>query len=112
MWNNISNTTHDKLTGFSGDGDFVMTNFNDETVRFKPVVEEETNPIRKILLEVKDALEDKGYEPVNQLVGYLLSGDPTYITSHRNARNLIRRVERDEILEELVKAYVGDSKDN
>ena len=89
-----------------------MTNFNDETVRFKPIVEEDVNPIRKVLLEVRDSLEAKGYDPVNQLVGYLLSGDPTYITSHRNARNIIRRVERDEILEELVKTYVTRNKEN
>ena len=53
-------------------------------------------------------LKEKGYNPINQLVGYLLSGDPTYITSHRNARALIRKLERDEILEELVRAYVKE----
>jgi uncharacterized protein (UPF0297 family) len=53
-------------------------------------------------------LQEKGYNPINQLVGYLLSGDPTYITSHNNARGLIRKLERDELLEELVKAYVKD----
>ena len=80
--------------------------FNNETVKFRAVTEEETNSISKVLKEVNLALKEKGYDPVNQLVGYLLSGDPTYITSHRNARNLIRRVERDEILEELVKEYL------
>lgn len=53
-----------------------------------------------------NALKERGYDPVNQLVGYLLSGDPTYITSHQNARNIIRQVERDEILEELVRSYL------
>ena len=49
----------------------------------------------------------KGYNPINQLVGYILSGDPTYITSHKNARNLIRSVERDELLEKMLKNYIG-----
>ena len=58
------------------------------------------------LISVYDSMREKGYDPVNQIVGYLLSGDPTYITSHNNARYLISRVERDELLEELVRAYV------
>ena len=53
-----------------------------------------------------ESMREKGYDPVNQIVGYLLSGDPTYITSHNNARYLISRIERDELLEELVRAYV------
>ena len=63
--------------------------------------------IREVLLEVSHALKEKGYNPVNQLVGYLMSGDPTYVTSHKGARNLIRRLERDEILEELIRHYLG-----
>ena len=59
-----------------------------------------------VLREVYAALKDKGYNPISQLVGYLLSGDPAYITSHMGARNLIRRFERDELLEELLKHYV------
>lgn len=59
-----------------------------------------------ILANVHQALKEKGYNPINQLVGYLLSGDPTYITSHNNARMLIRKLERDELLEELVRAYL------
>ena len=59
-----------------------------------------------ILRQVYQALTRKGYNPVNQIVGYILSGDPTYITSYENARSLIMRVERDELLEELVKFYV------
>ena len=62
-----------------------------------------------MLTKVYEALKERGYDPVNQLVGYLLSGDPTYITSHQNARNLIRQVERDEVLEELVRSYLGTS---
>ena len=62
--------------------------------------------IRGIISEVYSALEEKGYNPVSQMVGYILSGDPTYITGHKNARSLIMKVERDEILEELMKVYV------
>ena len=66
------------------------------------------NPIsvEDILQQVYIALKDKGYNPVNQIVGYIMSGDPTYITSYNNARSLIMKVERDEILEELMAAYV------
>ncbi len=59
-----------------------------------------------ILMKVYKALETKGYDPINQIVGYILSGDPTYITSYQQARTLIRRLERDEILEELVRNYI------
>ncbi|ABO49311.1 protein of unknown function DUF965 [Desulforamulus reducens MI-1] len=79
--------------------------FSQETVMFK-VQAEEVNQAREILLAVYAALKEKGYNPINQLVGYLLSGDPAYITSHGNARSLIRRLERDELLEELVKNYL------
>ena len=61
---------------------------------------------KDILEIVYKALKEKGYNPVNQMVGYIMSGDPTYITSHKNARSLIMKVERDEILEELMAAYV------
>lgn len=77
----------------------------EETVMFK-VQAEEVNQAREILLTVYSALKQKGYNPINQIVGYLLSGDPAYITSHSNARSLIRRLERDELLEELVKNYL------
>lgn len=79
--------------------------FGERTVTFK-VQREEPQTIREIITEVIAALKERGYNPVNQLVGYLLSGDPAYITSHRNARNLIRRLERDELIEELVRAYL------
>ncbi len=67
---------------------------------------EDVNQAQEILRQVYNALKEKGYNPINQLVGYLLSGDPAYITSYRNARSLIRRLERDELLEELVKNYL------
>lgn len=79
---------------------------NDETMNFK--VEKEKNiRTKEILKDVYEALLEKGYNPVNQIVGYILSGDPTYITSHKNARNLIRQIERDELLERMVKNYIG-----
>ena len=78
----------------------------DETVSFK-VERDKSIKAREILKEVYQALEQKGYNPINQIVGYILSGDPTYITSHNNARNLIRQVERDELLEKMVKYYIG-----
>lgn len=62
--------------------------------------------IRAILTEVYTALREKGYNPVNQIVGYILSEDPTYITTHRNARSLIRRIDRDELLQLMVKSYL------
>lgn len=78
----------------------------DETVSFK--VEREKNiESREILQKVYEALVEKGYNPINQIVGYILSGDPTYITSHNDARNLIRKIERDELLEKMVKEYIG-----
>ena len=77
----------------------------DETVKFKPV-ETPENKARIILLAVFDALKEKGYNPINQIVGYIMSGDPSYITSHNNARILIGKIERDELLEELVRYYV------
>lgn len=82
-----------------------QSDWGERTVTFK-IQKEEPRTVREILLEVVAALEERGYNPINQLVGYLLSGDPAYITSHRNARNLIRRLERDELLEELVRAYL------
>ena len=77
----------------------------ESTVKFSTQDKEKTE-VAKILAEVFFALKEKGYEPLDQIVGYLLSGDPTYITSHRNARGLIRKINRDEILEELVSNYL------
>lgn len=76
-----------------------------ETMMFK-VEKEDALKVRDVLAEVQAALEEKGYNPINQLIGYLLSGDPAYITSHKGARNLIRRVERDEIIRELLTSYL------
>ena len=78
----------------------------EETVLFRVDGEEVDNQARKILTSVYQALKEKGYNPLNQLVGYLLSGDPAYITSHQNARSLIRQLERDELLEEIVGVYL------
>lgn len=78
---------------------------NDMTMKFniKDVKDQEK---KEILEYVYNALKEKGYHPVNQMIGYLLSGDPTYITTHNDARKMIRRIERDEILEELLKSYL------
>ena len=62
---------------------------------------------KEILKEVYEALVEKGYNPINQIVGYILSGDPTYITSYKDARNKIRQIERDELLEKMVRYYIG-----
>lgn len=62
---------------------------------------------KQILEEVYDALDERGYNAIDQIVGYLLSGDPSYITSHNNARNIIRQIDRDDLAEELVKSYLG-----
>ena len=64
--------------------------------------------IHQILSSVYQALEEKGYNPINQIVGYILSEDPTYITNHNNARTLIRKVDRDELLQVLVRRYLGE----
>lgn len=71
------------------------------------VEKEKNTKTKEILKSVYEALLEKGYNPINQIVGYILSGDPTYITSYNNARNLIREVERDELLECMVKNYLG-----
>jgi len=74
------------------------------TTTFK-LPKEMENPVSAIIKLACDAMEEKGYDPVNQLIGYILSGDPTYITSHNGARTLIRRIDRDELLEEIVRVY-------
>lgn len=79
---------------------------DDKTMNFE-VERDNSIKAKEILKEVYGALSEKGYNPVNQIVGYILSGDPTYITSHKNARNLIRQIERDELLERMVKNYIG-----
>ena len=79
---------------------------NNETMMFKGIEKEKKNEAREIIIAVYEALKEKGYDPINQVVGYILSGDPTYITNHKNARSIIRRLERDEILEEIVRNYL------
>ena len=78
----------------------------DKTMHFE-VEREENTKCKDILKDVYQALVEKVYNPINQIVGYILSGDPTYITSHNDARNKIRMVERDELLEKMVKDYIG-----
>ncbi len=77
----------------------------DQTMMFKVKKEDELEA-SDILFQVHDALKEKGYNPINQLVGYLLSGDPAYITSHNNARGLIKKLERDDLIEELLIKYL------
>jgi uncharacterized protein (UPF0297 family) len=79
----------------------------DHTMMFNVKTEEEINEARQVLKEVYEALKEKGYNPINQLVGYFLSGDPAYITSHKNARSIVRRLERDDLLEEIVSVYLN-----
>ena len=81
-----------------------MKNIN-ETMQFS-LENMEKDTTREILNDVYEALKEKGYNPINQIVGYIISGDPTYITSHNGARTKIRKLERDEILEELVAHYL------
>lgn len=68
---------------------------------------EEKNKVKEIMEQVVVALKEKGYEPVSQIVGYILSGDPTYITSHNNARALVCKIERDDLLQEMIKSYLN-----
>jgi len=83
---------------------------DDLTQRFS-INKELEKKVKEIISEVYGALKEKGYNPIAQLVGYLLSGDPTYITNHKNARAVIRRIERDEILEEILRYYLNNNID-
>ena len=78
---------------------------SDPTAVFS-IYDERDQEIRSIVQEVYDALKEKGYNPINQLVGYILSEDPTYITTYKNARSLIRKIDRDDLLQALVRDYV------
>ena len=80
---------------------------NQNTKKFK--VDAERPDPKQIIMTVYEALSEKGYNPINQIVGYILSGDPSYITSYNGARSLVRKLERDEILDELVSAYVNSN---
>ena len=79
---------------------------NDRTMTFS-IGDQTEQEIRNILTLVYDALKEKGYNPINQIVGYILSEDPTYITTHNNALNLIRKIDRDTLLQSLVKYYLS-----
>ena len=81
--------------------------FTEETVRFK-LDDSNKKEISETLTEVYASLNEKGYNPINQIVGYILSEDPTYITTHNNARSLIRKIDRDELMQVLLKSYLGD----
>lgn len=78
---------------------------NNETTRFEMNLDK-SDEVRAIMSEVLVALREKGYNPISQLVGYFLSGDPTYITNHKGARGVIRRMERDELLEVIIRDYL------
>ena len=78
---------------------------NDRTMTFS-IGDQTEQEIRNALTVVYDSLKEKGYNPINQIVGYILSEDPTYITTHKNARSLIRKIDRDELLQTLVKSYL------
>lgn len=82
-----------------------MSSF-DKTMRFDFPEDPMEHDVKQVLMQVYSALQEKGYNPINQIVGYLLSGDPAYIPRHQDARNIIRKLERDEIIEELVKSYL------
>ena len=84
-----------------------MTESTKNTIKFTVPSDDKDN-MRTVLRNVFDALNEKGYNPINQIVGYILSEDPTYVTTHNNARSLIRRIDRDELLQILVKTYLND----
>ncbi|HHU90834.1 MAG TPA: IreB family regulatory phosphoprotein [Clostridiaceae bacterium] len=81
---------------------------NSGTMKFD-FTKDKSDQAREIMVNVYRALQEKGYNPISQIVGYIMSGDPTYITSHNNARILIRKIERDELLEEIVRFYLKDA---
>ncbi|MEN1759263.1 IreB family regulatory phosphoprotein [Anoxynatronum sibiricum] len=82
-----------------------MSDQMNNTMRFS-LEQDKKDQAREIITQVYQALEEKGYNPANQFIGYILSGDPSYITSHGGARSQIRKIERDEILEELLNSYI------
>ncbi len=84
----------------------MMSSF-DKTMKFNFQEDTMEANVNEVLTTVYEALQEKGYNPINQIVGYLLSGDPAYIPRHKDARSLIRKIERDELIEELVKSYLN-----
>ena len=85
-----------------------MTENNLHLTQHYSLPKDEVLTIEEIFARVYDALAEKGYDPVNQIVGYIMSGDPTYITSHNNARGIIAKAERDELIEEAVRFYIDN----
>ena len=85
----------------------MMQNLNN--TQYFRVEKEPEMQVKDVLAVVYQALTEKGYNPVNQIVGYIMSGDPTYITSHKNARSLIMKVERDELVEEILRQYIRNN---
>ena len=81
-----------------------MADIHNDTMQFR--VEKEKNKASDVIMRVYAAMEERGYDPVNQIVGYIMSGDPTYITSYNGARSLIMKMERDELVEEMLKTYI------
>ena len=88
------------------DRELQMASDRSKTITFT-VPDDKEDETRRTLITIYEALREKGYNPINQLVGYILSEDPTYITNYKNARSLIRRIDRDELLNTLVKNYLG-----
>ncbi|KSU83820.1 IreB family regulatory phosphoprotein [Fictibacillus enclensis] len=84
----------------------------DKTMKFNFHDDSMDPNVQKVLFSVYEALQEKGYNPINQIVGYLLSGDPAYIPRHKDARTMIRKIERDELIEELVKSYLDTKKED
>ena len=78
------------------------------STQFFSIVQDPEVSVKKVLEDVYSAMEEKGYDPVSQIVGYIMSGDPTYITSHNSARSKIIKVERDELVEELLREYINN----
>ncbi len=79
----------------------------DKTMTFS-IHDDKDQQMKQVLITVYNALKEKGYNPINQIVGYILSEDPTYITTHNNARSLVRKVDRDELLRAMVRTYLND----
>lgn len=86
-------------------GGYIMSVVSSDT-QFFDVEKDSQDRVKLVLADVYQALKEKGYNPVNQIVGYIMSGDPTYITSHNNARSMIMKAERDELVEEMLIAYI------
>lgn len=86
-----------------------LTNLREQLIKRGVIENDDMTEVGKVLSDVYKALVEKGYNPVNQIVGYILSGEPTYITSYKDARKRISKLERDEILEELVNYYINNN---